>query len=231
MATILFVISASDHWTLIDGSTHPTGYWAEEVATPYRVLTEAGHTVVAATPGGVVPTPDPTSLTPESTGGADNAAQIRATLAEFATLNAPLRLEDVSARDYAAVFYPGGHGPMEDLAVDPTSGELLTTTVDSGIPLGVLCHAPAALLAARRADGSWPFAGYRMTGFTNTEESQAGLADQAPWLLQDRLTELGADFVSASPWSSHVVADRGLYTGQNPASSAELARTILGAIQ
>ena len=117
---------------------------------------------------------------------------------------------------------------MEDLAVDAGSGRLLTAALDSGKPLAVLCHAPAALLAARREDGSWPFAGYRLTGFTNDEETAAGFADKATWLLQDRLVELGADFAAAAPFTAHVVADRNLHTGQNPASSEQLAGNIIG---
>jgi len=119
---------------------------------------------------------------------------------------------------------------MEDLAVNADSGALLTAALDSGKPLGVVCHAPAALLAAERADGSSPFAGYRLTGFTNAEETQAGLADRAKWLLQDRLVELGADFQEGQPWAPHVVTDRNLITGQNPASSAPLAAELLKAL-
>ncbi|WP_031098387.1 type 1 glutamine amidotransferase domain-containing protein, partial [Streptomyces sp. NRRL S-15] len=146
------------------------------------------------------------------------------------TLRIPARLEDVVPTSYDVVFYPGGHGPMEDLAVSEVSGRLLTSALDSGAQVGVLCHAPAALLPARREDGSWPFAGYRMTGFSNAEETQAGLAEKAPWLLENRLVELGADYAAAEPWSVHTVHDRNLHTGQNPASSEHLAREILAAL-
>lgn len=230
MAKILFVITGADHWTLADGAKHPTGFWAEEVAAPYRVFAEAGHEVVAATPGGAVPTADASSLAPEANGGPEGARAVAAALEEFASLRRPARLEEVDAADYAAVFYPGGHGPMEDLAVSAESGRLLTSVLGSGKPLGVLCHAPAALLAARAAGGSWPFAGYRLTGFTNAEEAQAGLADKAEWLLQDRLVGLGADFVEGEPWAPNVVVDRNLFTGQNPASSAPLAARIRDAL-
>lgn len=231
MTTVLFVLTSSDHWTLADGSTHPTGFWAEEVAAPYRVFTEAGHEVVVATPGGVVPTVDQASLTAEANGGEETATEIAATLERMTVLSQPRRLEEIHTADYAAIFYPGGHGPMEDLATNTTSGELLTSVLDSGKPLGVLCHAPAALLPAQRTDGSWPFAGYRLTGFTNTEEQQAGLADHAPWLLQDRLEAAGANFVEGQAWGSNVVVDRNLYTGQNPASSTELAQQIVAALR
>jgi aldehyde dehydrogenase (NAD+) len=231
MTAVLFVVTGADHWTLADGTLHPTGYWAEELATPHRLLREAGSEVTIATPGGVAPTVDAVSLAAESTGGKEQSDAIAAYLAAIrADLEHPVKLEEVDLDAYDAVLCPGGHGPMEDLAVDAGSGRLLTSALDSGKPLAVLCHAPAALLAARREDGSWPFAGYRMTGFTNAEETAAGFADKAKWLLEDRLVELGADFQAGAPFSEHVVADRNLHTGQNPASSAQLARNLIDAL-
>jgi putative intracellular protease/amidase len=228
VSKILFVVTGADHWTLKDGTKHPTGFWAEELVAPYRVFTEGGHEVVIATPGGVVPTVDQGSLAAEANGGQEQADAVRAELDAIDELRSPLRLEDVDLDDYAAVFYPGGHGPMEDLAVDATSAGLLTQALSSGRPLGIVCHAPAALLATE-AGGS-PFAGYRLTGFTNAEETQAGLAERAPWLLQDRLIALGVDFQEGEPWAPHVVVDRTLFTGQNPASSEPLAERILRAL-
>ncbi|MER7696105.1 MULTISPECIES: type 1 glutamine amidotransferase domain-containing protein [unclassified Streptomyces] len=227
MAKILFVVSGADHWTLADGSSHPTGFWAEEAVAPHRAFTDAGHEVVVATPGGVVPTVDRGSLAPDANGGQEGADRVAAGLEAFEELRSPVALEDVDLDAYDAVFYPGGHGPMEDLAVDPVSGRLLTRALASGKPLGVVCHGPAALLAATGSDGSNPFAGYRLTGFTNAEETQAGLADRAKWLLQDRLVELGADFQEGEPWAPFVITDRNLITGQNPASSAPLADEML----
>ncbi|MEU1998004.1 type 1 glutamine amidotransferase domain-containing protein [Nocardia gamkensis] len=142
----------------------------------------------------------------------------------------PIKLEDASLADYDAVYYPGGHGPMEDLAVDAVSGKLLTDALASGKPLGVVCHAPAALLATADADGKSPFAGYRVAAFTNAEETQAGLADKAEWLLQDRLIALGVDYREGEPWAPKIEVDRNLYTGQNPASSAPLAAEMLEAL-
>lgn len=207
MSKILFVVTGADHWTLNDGTKHPTGFWAEELATPYEAFTKAGHEVVVATPGGVQPVPDQASLTPEIH------------LPEIT----PIRLEDVRQADYDAVFYPGGHGPMEDLAVNADSGRLIADTLASGKPLGVVCHGPAALLATPRGT----LAGYELTGFTNAEERIGGLAGRAKWLLQDRLEELGADFQEGEPWAPHVVVDRNLVTGQNPASSGPLAAELL----
>ena len=230
MSKILFVVTGAQHWTLADGSQHPTGFWAEELVAPYRAFTGAGHDVVVATPGGVVPVVDEASLAADANGGQQNADAIKAELERIDELRSTLKLEEVDLDDYAAVFYPGGHGPMEDLAVDPTSASLLARALESGRPLGVVCHAPAALLATQDDRGASPFAGYRLTGFTNAEEKQAGLADKAKWLLEDRLVALGADFRAGDPWAEHVEVDRNLYTGQNPASSAPLAREILAAL-
>ncbi len=227
MAKILFVMTGVDHWTLADGTKHPTGFWAEEAVAPYEAFKAAGDTVVVATPGGVVPTVDRGSLAPQFNGGEEGAQRVALALASMAELRRPVKLEDVRLDDYDAVFYPGGHGPMEDLAVNADSGRLLTLALESGKPLGVVCHAPAALLAAKNADGSSPFAGYRLTGFSNVEETQAGFADKAKWLLQDRLVALGADYQEGEPWAPKVVVDRNLITGQNPASAAPLAAELL----
>ncbi|MHA5054660.1 type 1 glutamine amidotransferase domain-containing protein [Streptomyces sp. SD15] len=227
MSKILFVLTGVDHWTLADGTRHPTGFWAEEAVAPYEAFKAAGHEVVVATPGGVVPTVDKGSLAPEFNGGQEGADRIANVLASITELRQPIKLEEVNLDDYAAVFYPGGHGPMEDLAVNADSGRLLTLALESGKPLGVVCHGPAALLAATKDDGGNAFAGYRVSGFTNTEETQAGLADQAKWLLQDRLVEAGVDFQEGEPWAPKVVVDRNLVTGQNPASSAPLAAELL----
>ncbi|MFI7412979.1 type 1 glutamine amidotransferase domain-containing protein [Streptomyces sp. NPDC049627] len=227
MSKILFVMTGADHWTLADGTKHPTGFWAEEAVAPYEAFKAAGHEVVVATPGGVVPPLDKASLAPQFNGGEEGAQKIADALASISELQHPIKLEDVDLDDYAAVFYPGGHGPMEDLAVDATSGKLLVDTLASGKPLGVVCHAPAALLAATLADGGNAFAGYRLTGFSNAEETQGGLAAGAKWLLQDRLVEIGADYQEGEPWVPNVVVDRNLVTGQNPASSGPLAAELL----
>ena len=126
MSNVLFVVTGARHWTLSDGTEHPTGYWAEELVAPYRVFTGAGHEVVLATPGGVQPVVDEASLAPDVNGGQDGADAMRAALKGISQLASPLRLEDVDVSTYDAVFYPGGHGPMEDLAVDANSAAVLT---------------------------------------------------------------------------------------------------------
>ncbi|MEV4430504.1 type 1 glutamine amidotransferase domain-containing protein [Streptomyces sp. R-07] len=227
MSKILFVMTGVDHWTLADGTKHPTGFWAEEAVAPYEAFTAAGHEVVVATPGGVVPTVDAGSLAPEFNGGQEGADKVAAALAAIDEIKHPIKLEDVRPAEYDAVFYPGGHGPMEDLAVDATSGRLLVETLNSGKPLGVVCHGPAALLAATDTDGSNAFAGRKIAAFTNAEETQAGLAGRAKWLLESRLVEAGVDVQVGEPWAPHVVVDGNLVTGQNPSSSAPLAAELL----
>lgn len=227
MAEILFIMTGADQWTLADGTKHPTGFWAEEAVVPLEAFKAAGHLVTVATPGGVVPPVDRGSLSADANGGEANAARISAAIETAPEFAAPIDLAAADLRDYDAVFVPGGHGPMEDLAVDADSGRLLAETVTRGTPLGVVCHGPAALLAAVDADGANAFAGYRITAFTNREEQLAGLASKAPWLLQDRLTEAGVDVVAGEPFAPHVEVDRNVVTGQNPQSSGQAAEALL----
>ncbi|MER7701416.1 type 1 glutamine amidotransferase domain-containing protein [Kitasatospora sp. NPDC097605] len=224
---ILFVMTGADHWTLADGTQHPTGFWAEEAAAPYEAFKAAGYTVTVATPGGVVPTVDAASLAPEFNGGEDGARKVAEALAAAGELKSPMKLADARLDDYDAVFYPGGHGPMEDLAVDADSGRLLVRALQSGKPLGVVCHGPAALLAAVGEDGGNAFKGYRVAAFTNDEETQSGFAAKAKWLLETRLVEAGVDVQAGESWAPNVVVDRNLVTGQNPASAAPLAAELL----
>src|SRR5271167_502590 len=222
MTSVLIVVSAADRWTLKDGSAHPTGYWAEELAEPHKIFASAGWDITIATPGGVAPTVDRLSL--GLVGGLP--AKTRA-VAEYLRQHDSV-LADIDPADYDVVFYPGGHGPMEDLAVDADSGRLLMNVLDSGRPLALLCHAPAATLAARREDGTWPFEGYRMTALSNAEERLNLFARKAPWLLQDRLIEAGAIYRKGRiPLRPFLQVDRNLYTGQNPASSAMLAHKLV----
>lgn len=220
MSSVLFVVTGARTWTLTDGTAHPTGYWAEELLVPYRALRDAGHTVTFATPGGVTPVADAGSL-----GEGDAAA-----IAAVEGLDAPLVLADVDAAAYDAVYYPGGHGPMQDLAVDEDSAALIAATIAGGRPLAAVCHGLAALLPARTATGESVVAGRRLTGFTDEEERLGGLADRAPFLLESELRARGAEVDIAAPWSDHTVVDGLLITGQNPQSSASAAAALLAAL-
>ncbi|WP_329106064.1 type 1 glutamine amidotransferase domain-containing protein [Micromonospora sp. NBC_01699] len=227
MAKVLFVVSGAQYWTLKDGHRHPTGYWAEEFVAPYSVFTGAGHQVTIATPGGVIPTVDTMSLRPSMTGSEANSLEHEAVIEKAEELRHPLVLRDVSVDDYDVVYYPGGHGPMEDLAYDRDSGKLLKDALASGKPLAVVCHAPAALLATRDVDGNSPFVGYRTTGYTNDEEESVHLRDKAKWLMEDEVRNLPTDYSRGPVFEPYLVSDRNLYTGQNPASSGPLAKEIL----
>lgn len=226
MSTVLFVVTSARTLTLSDGTAHATGYWAEELLEPHRVLTGAGHRVEFATPGGIAPAVDEASL------GADDAAraQLRAALAAIDGLSAPQRLDEVDLARYDAVFYPGGHGPMADLAADETSGALITNALDRDLPLAVVCHGVAALLAAKRADGTLAAAGRTVAAFTDAEELQGGLGDRSPWLLESVLRSGGLTVDVAEPWADHVVEDGNLISGQNPQSSESVAQALLSVL-
>ena len=231
MAEILFIMTGADKWTLNDESAHPTGFWAEEAVVPLEAFKAAGHRVTIATPGGVVPPVDRGSLTADAAGGEANAEHLRTVIETAPEFADPVDLAAADLSDYDAVFVPGGHGPMEDLAVDADSGRLLAEAVTAGKPVGVVCHGPAALLAAVGADGEPAFAGYRITAFTNEEERLGGMAPKARWLLEDRLTEAGIDVVASEPFAPHVEVDRNVVTGQNPASSRPAAEALLQLIR
>jgi len=231
MAKILFVLTGASYWTLKDGHRHPTGYWAEEFVAPYSAFTAAGHEVTVATPGAVVPTVDTLSLRPDMAGGAQQAREEEDVIERADELRWPIALKDARLEDYDAVYYPGGHGPMEDLAFDADSGKLLVEALASGKPLAVVCHAPAALLATTDAEGTSPFASYRITGYTDEEEQALGLASRAKWLMEDEVTDkLGVEFSRGPIWQPYTVVDRNLYTGQNPASAGPLAKELLRAL-
>ena len=231
MANILMVISAADSLTMRDGSEHPTGYWAEEVVVSHKNLLDAGHTVRIATPGAMKPTVDQVSLAAESAGGQERADSFREYLALIdAELASPLALADVDASAYDAVVVPGGHGPMTDLYKDADLGRLLIATDKAGTIIAPFCHGPAALLSAVDADGKFAFAGRRLTAFTNEEALNGGTGPNTPWFVEDALKEKGAIVVNAAAWSSNVVRDGNLITGQNPQSSGDVAKEVINAL-
>lgn len=228
MTRVLFVVTAATGWTLKDGTVHPTGYWAEELAEPHRIFTENGWDITIATPGGVAPTLDELSL--GFAGGLPKKRKrIRAYIESIKEeLDTPVSLDSVDEAHYDLVFYPGGHGPMEDLAFDSVSGALLKRRLQSGRPLALLCHAPVAVLSAMNDDGTNAFAGRKMTGLSNTEERLNAFAWKAEWLLQDALIDAGVEYVkTALPLRPFVVVDGNLYSGQNPQSADALAERIL----
>jgi len=227
VAKVLFIVSGATYWVLKDGTRYATGYWAEEFASPYKLLTDAGHDVVVATPGGVTPNVDMMSLRPSMAGGEDGALELERIIRSAEVMRRPLKLSDVRLEDYDGVYLPGGHGPMSDLAFDADAGRLLTAQLASGNPLFIVCHAPAAILATR-IHGVSPFKGYRVTAFSNEEEEAVGLAPLATWLLETDLKEkVQVDYSRGPMWEPYMVEDRNLVTGQNPHSAAVLGNRML----
>ncbi|QUQ72401.1 type 1 glutamine amidotransferase domain-containing protein [Kutzneria sp. CA-103260] len=228
MTKVLFILSGARSWSQLDGTQHPTGFWAEEFITPHRIFTAAGLDIRIATPGGRVPAADQISLNP--TVGIDEAAaaDFRAYLTEVKdVLDHPTRLEDINPDEYDVVLIPGGHGPMQDLAVNDDINRILGRMLpDDEKIVASVCHGQAAFLAAGDSK-NWLFKGRRMTAFTDAEEQQAGLAANAPFLLESRLRAAGATYESGGLWQPFVVTDGNLITGQNPVSSAGVAETIL----
>ncbi|MCG2620832.1 type 1 glutamine amidotransferase domain-containing protein [Arthrobacter sp. I2-34] len=229
MSRILMVVSAADSLTMKDGTRHPTGYWAEELAVSHRLLREAGHSIDIATPGGAKPTVDAISLSPDTV-GRDKAEELGAYLREIeADLASPLVLADVGG-DYDAIVLPGGHGPMADLYQDPDLGRILLDADDDGLIIAPFCHGPAGLLSAVDSEGNCGFAGRRLTVFTNEEELGGGTGENTPWLVESALREKGAEVETGPAWTSHVVVDGNLISGQNPQSSAAVAHKVLAAL-
>lgn len=229
MNKILIVMSAADTWERTDGSSYPTGYWAEELAAPHEKFVEAGFTVDFASPGGLLQPLDRHSADPEIAGPdcAHYVEHAERALREFGPL---LELDEVDVADYAAVVLPGGHGPVVDLHQDANLGRLLTAADAAGKAIGAVCHGPAGLLSAVDAEGGWLFAGRRMAAFTDEEEQLFGTAEGAPWLLASRLRDMGAKHSGGSAYQPHTVRDGNLFTGQNPASSGPLADAMVAAL-
>lgn len=201
-----------------------TGFWVEEFAAPYYVLADAGVDVTIASPKGGQPPIDPSSTTKDAETDAtrrfDEDKELQEKLAHTK------KLEDVDADDFDAVFYPGGHGPLWDLANDLKSISLIEKFNDQKKPLAFVCHAPAAL-ANVESDKEPLVRGKNVTGFTNSEEDAVGLTDVVPFLIQDKMNQLGANYSKADDWNSYVLVDGNLITGQNPASSEKAAQELL----
>ncbi|WP_266157350.1 type 1 glutamine amidotransferase domain-containing protein [Dyella silvatica] len=219
---ILMVLTSHDQL----GSTgEKTGFWLEEFAAPYYVFKDAGAQITLASPKGGQPPLDPKSSDPgsqtEATRRFDADAAAKAVLAHTQKLAA------ISASDYDAVFYPGGHGPLWDLAEDAASIALIETTIAAGKPVAAVCHAPGVLRHAKAANGQPLVQGKAVTGFTNSEEAAVGLTKIVPFLVEDMLTQHGGIYSKRADWQSHVVTDGLLITGQNPASSEAAAHALL----
>ena len=219
---ILIVLTSHDQL----GSTgKKTGFWLEEFAAPYYVFKDAGAAITLASPKGGQPPLDPKSDLPENL--TELTKRFRSDKVAQAALAKTKTLADVSAADFDAVFYPGGHGPMWDMPDNAMSIALIEAFVKANKPVGAVCHAPAAFVNVRRKDGEYLVKGKRVTGFTNAEEKAVGLAEVVPFLLEDRLKERGGLYRKGADWTPHVEVDGKLVTGQNPASSGPAAKELL----
>lgn len=223
---ILMVLTSHDR---LGDTGQKTGFWLEEFAAPYYVLRDAGAAITLASPKGGQPPLDPKSDAPEAQ--TEATRRFKADPGAQAQLAATVPLADVRAEDFDAVFFPGGHGPMWDLAESPDARALVEAFAAAGRPIAAVCHAPAVFRHTRGADGKPLVSGRRVAGFTNSEEAGVGLTDVVPFLLEDMLKANGAHYEKGPDQQPFTVRDGALITGQNPASSAPAARELLALLK
>jgi putative intracellular protease/amidase len=219
---ILMVITSHDK---LGDTGRKTGFWLEELAAPFYVFKDAGAEIVLASPKGGQPPLDPKSNEPNFQ--TDLTRRFEADGDAKAQLASTLRLDTVKADDYDTVFYPGGHGPMWDLAEDQNSIDLIEAFLAAGKTVALVCHAPGALRHVNTPDGKPLVQGKKVTGFTNTEEEAVGLTKVVPFLVEDELKAKGGIFSKADDWQPYVLTDGQLITGQNPASSGPAAKVLI----
>jgi putative intracellular protease/amidase len=223
---ILMVLTSHDR---LGDTGKKTGFWLEEFAAPYYVFKDAGATLTLASPAGGQPPLDPKSDEPDAQ--TEATRRFQQDPAAQQALATTVKLSSVSAEEFDAVFYPGGHGPLWDLAVDETSIRLIEAMVAAGKPVAAVCHAPGVLGKVKGTDGAPLVKGRRVTGFTNTEEAAVGLTNIVPFLVEDMLVKNGGQYSKAGDWEPYVITDGLLVTGQNPASSEPGAHALLALLK
>lgn len=223
---ILFVLTSHD---ALGNTGEKTGFWVEEFAAPYYTFADAGANITLASPAGGQPPIDPKSeledFQTDATRRFDKDSELQQKLARTS------KLAELSADDFDAVFYPGGHGPMWDLTTDTASIKLIETFYQQGKPVSAVCHAPSVLLNTKNAQGEPLVKGKKVTGFTNTEEAAVGLTGIVPFLLEDELKSRGGIYSQGADWTPYFVQDGLLVTGQNPASSVAVAEAVLAQLK
>jgi putative intracellular protease/amidase len=219
---ILIVLTSHDQ---LGATGEKTGFWLEEFAAPYYILKDAGASLTLASPKGGQPPLDPKSDLPENQ--TESTKRFLADTSAQLELANTTKLADVSANDFDAIFFPGGHGPMWDLPDNPTSIALIEDFVEADKPVAAVCHAPVALINVRDSNGEFLVKGKNVTGFSNNEEKAVGLTDVVPFLLEDVLKERGGLFSKGADWTPYIQVDGKLVTGQNPASSETVAEALL----
>jgi len=222
---VLIVLTSHDQ---LGDTGKKTGFWLEELASPYYCLKDAGVQVTLASPCGGQPPLDPKSHEPDfqtdATRRFDGDPEAQTELANTA------KLSEMNVEDFDAVFYPGGHGPLWDLHNDKYSVGLIEGFIAAGKPVATVCHAPAVLLKAKNQNGDPLVKGKKVTGFSNSEEAAVELTDVVPYLLEDQLVDMGGVYQKGDDWSSLAIVDGLIITGQNPASSAAVAEALIKAI-
>lgn len=219
---VLIVLTSHDQ---LGNTGRKTGFWLEELAAPYYTFKDAGADIVLASPQGGQPPLDPKSNEPSFQ--TEFTHRFEADAAANEQLANTVRLDSVSQADFDTVFYPGGHGPLWDLAEDGNSISLIESFIEAGKPVALVCHAPGVLRHVKSTDGQPLVAGKQVTGFTNTEEDGVGLTEVVPFLVEDELKAKGGVYSKGPDWGSYVVTDGLLITGQNPASSLEAAAVLM----
>ena len=223
---VLFVLTSHDK---LGDTGKKTGFWVEEFASPYYSLLDKGAEITIATPKGGAAPIDPSSDSPDAaTEATDRFNKDDEAKARIANTN---KLSDINPDDFDAVFYPGGHGPLWDLANDTVSIALIEKFNSQSKPIAFVCHAPAALKNVKNSDGTFLVNGKKVTGFTNTEEAAVGLTEVVPFLVEDMLSENGGEYSKKDDWAAYAIQDGNLITGQNPASSELVAEKLLQSLK
>ncbi|KAJ9455838.1 Glutathione-independent glyoxalase HSP31 [Diplonema papillatum] len=224
-SVLMVLTSCNKH----EANGNPTGYWAEEFASPYYLFKEAGLNVVLASPAGGKPPCDPGSLAADFQ--TDATKRYDSDAAAQQQMASTKKLSEVTADGFDGLFFPGGHGPVYDLYKDATSIALIESFVKANKPVAAVCHGPAALLKACGADGASILKGKKVTGFSNSEEEAVALTKVVPYSLEDELKKTGAEYAKGDDWGVHTEVSGLVITGQNPGSSAETAKKLLAALQ
>ncbi len=225
MKVLMVLTSHSD----LGNTGKKTGFWLEEFAAPYYIFKDAGADVVLASPAGGQPPLDPKSDSADFQ--TELTQRFKADPAAQRELANTLKLDSVRQDDFDTVFYPGGHGPLWDLAESQTSIALIEAFNRAGKPIGFVCHAPGVLRHLKAASGEPLVKGRQVTGFTNGEEADVELTDIVPFLVEDELIALGANYQKGPNWGSFIVEDGTLITGQNPGSSEAVAKALVAALR
>jgi putative intracellular protease/amidase len=223
---VLIVLTSHDK---LGDTGRKTGFWLEELAAPYYKFKDAGAEITLASPLGGQPPLDPKSNEPDFQ--TDETRRFEADSDAMAELSRTVRLAEVDQSDFDTVFYPGGHGPLWDLAEDPKSIALIESFLAANKPIALVCHAPGALRHVKTPEGRPLVEGKKVTGFANSEEEAVGLTDVVPFLVEDDLKANGGSYSKGPDWESYAVQDGLLITGQNPHSSAEAAEVLLKALR